>query len=127
MSSKPIIKRKEYSTKRIKAKNRRKKVTRKLVELDGVIDRTGSEAGGVGAESEGGNTVAVVAEELGSSRRKKRVVYGDGWVGRGGGDEVVGLLVPQDRAERRTTIAGSFVGFSKPHRSDFHGRNVKSL
>ncbi|PON84353.1 hypothetical protein TorRG33x02_198130, partial [Trema orientale] len=87
----------------------------KLVELDGVVDGTRSKAGGVGAESEGGNAIAVVAEELGRSGRKERVVDGDGWVGRGGGDEVVGLLVPHHGAERRTPIGGSFVGFSQLH------------
>ncbi|KAF4395136.1 hypothetical protein G4B88_018006 [Cannabis sativa] len=100
-------------------------ITRKLVELDGMINRAGSEAGGVGAKSEGSNSVAVVAEELGSGRRKKGVVDGDGWVGRRSGDQVVGLLVPQHRAKRRASIAGSFVSFSQLHGTDFHDRELK--
>uniref|UniRef100_A0A803P950 Reverse transcriptase domain-containing protein n=1 Tax=Cannabis sativa TaxID=3483 RepID=A0A803P950_CANSA len=90
-----------------------------------MIHRAGSEAGGVGAKSEGSNSVAVVAEELGSGRRKKGVVDGDGWVGRRSGDQVVGLLVPQHRAKRRASIAGSFVSFSQLHRPDFHDRDLK--
>lgn len=69
-------------------------ITRKLVELDGAVDGARGEAGGVGAESEGGDAVAVVAEELGRGRGKERVVDGDGGVGGGGRDQMVGLLVP---------------------------------
>lgn len=80
-----------------------------------MVNRTGSETGGVGAESEGGDAVAVVAKELGGGGRKERVVDGDGGVGRGGGDEVMGLLVPHHRAERRPPIARGFMGFSQFH------------
>lgn len=87
-----------------------------------MIDGAGSEAGGVGAKGESGNAVAVVAEELGRAGKKERVVDGDGGIGRGGGDEVEGLVVPQNGAERSSAIARGLVGFSQLHRPHFHGR-----
>ncbi|KAM1034330.1 hypothetical protein ACFX2J_037557 [Malus domestica] len=52
-------------------------LTGKLVELDGVVDGVGGEAGGVGVESESRDVVAVVAEELGRAGQDKTVVDGD--------------------------------------------------
>lgn len=55
--------------------------TGELVELNGVIDGTGGEASGIGAKSQGGDAVTVVAEDPGSGGGEKRVVNGDGHVG----------------------------------------------
>jgi len=82
------------------------KNTRKLVELDRVIHGSGSEARRVGTNGEGSDAVAVMAEDLRSAGGKKRVVDGDGWVGRGGRHQVKGLLVPQDGAEGAAPIVG---------------------
>ena len=54
-----------------------KLLTGKLVELNGVVDGAGGEAGGVGAHGERGDAVAVVAEELRRTRGEKSVVDGD--------------------------------------------------
>ncbi|XP_068309624.1 glycine-rich protein 2-like [Pyrus communis] len=69
-------------------------LTGKLVELDGA----GGKAGGVGAESESRDAVAVVEEELGRAGQDKRVVDSYCGVGGGGPHDVVGLLVPQHQA-----------------------------
>lgn len=41
-------------------------MTRKLVELDRVVDGAGGEAGGIGTEGEGSDAVMVVAQQHGS-------------------------------------------------------------
>ncbi|RXH89739.1 hypothetical protein DVH24_032096 [Malus domestica] len=93
-----------------------------LVELDGVVNGAGGEVGGVGAESESRDAVAVVAEELGRAGQDKRVVDGDCGVGGGGRHYVVGLLVPRHRAVRRPPAAArGLVGLSELQSSDLHG------
>lgn len=84
-----------------------------------MIDGSGSEASGIGAKGEGCDPVAVVAEGPGRCGGEERVVDGDGDVEGGGGDEMAGLLVPQDRAEGR---AAALVGVGLPqlHRPDLH-------
>ncbi|KAM1719347.1 hypothetical protein ACFX12_021171 [Malus domestica] len=74
-------------------------------QLDEVVDGAGGEAGGIGAESESRDAVAVVAEELGMAGQDKRVVDGDCGVRGGGRHDLVGLLVPQHRAVRRPPAA----------------------
>lgn len=71
-----------------------------------MIHGSGSEARRVGTNGEGSDAVAVMAEDLRSAGGKKRVVDGDGWVGRGGRHQVKGLLVPQDGAEGAAPIVG---------------------
>lgn len=87
-----------------------------------MIDGSRSKASGIGAKSQGGNAVTVVAEDPGSGGGAKRIVNGNGDIGRGGSEEVLGLLVPNDGAEGR---APSFVcvGLPQLHRSDLHGEN----
>lgn len=85
-----------------------------------MIDRSGSEASGVRAESQGGDTLTVVAEDLGRDGGEKRVVNGDSGVGRGGGDETVGLVVPHDGAEGGAAILGG-VDLPEFERPGFHG------
>lgn len=84
-----------------------------------MIYGSGSEARRVGANGEGCDAVAVVAEDLRSAGGKKRVVDGDGWVGRGGRHQVKGLLVPEDGAEGSAPIigrgSGSLVGLPELH------------
>lgn len=71
-----------------------------------MIHGSGSEARRVGANGEGSDAVTVVAEYLRSAGGLKRVVDGDGWVGRGGRHQVKGLLVPKDGAEGTAPIVG---------------------
>ncbi|TQD80110.1 hypothetical protein C1H46_034317 [Malus baccata] len=80
-------------------------LTRKLVELDRVVDGAGGKASGIEAESESHDAVAAVAEELGMAGQDKRVVDGDCGVGGGGRHDVVGLLVQQHRAVRWPSAA----------------------
>ncbi|CAN6688798.1 unnamed protein product [Malus baccata var. baccata] len=95
---------------------------RELVKLDGVVNGAGGEAGGVGAESESRDAVAMVAEELGRAGQDKRVVDGDCGVGGEGCHYVVGLLVPRHRAVRRPPAAArGLVGLSELQSSDLHG------
>lgn len=64
----------------------------------------------------------MVLEELRRTGGQKRVVDGDCGVGGGGRHDVVGLLVPQYRAERRAAVAArGLVGLSELQRSDLHG------
>lgn len=79
------------------------KRTWKLVELDGAVNRSRSETSGVGAEGKGGDAIPMVAEDFGWIGREERIMDGDNGLGRGGGDQVVGLLVPQDGAEGAIT------------------------
>ena len=64
-----------------------------------MIDRSGSEAGGIGAESQSGDPVAVVTQSPRRSGEQERVVDADGGVGRRRRDDVLGLEAPQDRTE----------------------------
>lgn len=86
-----------------------------------MIDGSGGEAGGVGAESQGGDAVAVVADGVGGVGGKERVVDENGGVGGRGGDEVSGLAVPEDGAKRADPIVVALVGFPELHGSNFHG------
>lgn len=100
-----------------------KEITREFVELDGVVNRSGGEAGGVRAESQSRDAIAVVAEELRRSREQKRVVDGNGGVGRCGGHNVVALLVVQHRAKTAATTAiaaVSLVSFPELDCADLH-------
>jgi len=77
-----------------------------------VIDRSRSKTSGIRAKSQSSNTVTVVTENLGSGGRKKRVMNRDGDIGRGGGDEMFGFLVPYERAEGSMA---AFLGVGLPH------------
>lgn len=106
--------------------------TWELVQLDGVIDRSGREASGVGADRQGRDAVPVVAEDPRRAGREQGVMNRDRRVGGGGGDEVVSLLVPQHGAQGRAAVAsaaagGGLVSLPELQRSDFHGGFAKSL
>lgn len=62
----------------------------------------------------------MLMNDFGSSGRKKRIMDGYGGFRRRSSDDMVGLLIPEDRAEGRFAIAGGFVGFPELHRPDFH-------
>lgn len=65
--------------------------------------------------------------DLRSTGRKKGIMDGYGGFGRRSSDDMVGLLIPQDGAERRLAIAGGLVGFSELHRPDFHSSSSNCL
>lgn len=91
-----------------------------------MIDGSRGEASGIGAEGQGSDAIAVVAEGFRSEGGEKGVVDADGDVGGGRSDQVLRFLVPQDGAEGRAAALRG-VGLLQLHRPDLHGAVVNGL